>query len=124
MQTDQIKSFRDLKVWQGSCSIPNNIAEDHNRKATRVFLNHMNIALGSEGELETQLEVALRLKFCDRDQLLAITERRARVGRMLHGLSGSLKRRFAAEAAAFSASVACALSAWWVFASGSRPPLW
>lgn len=41
-------SFRGLKVWQ-RC------------KRQLVYLNHLDIALGSQGELEVQLEIAQRV---------------------------------------------------------------
>jgi four helix bundle protein len=79
------KSFRNLKVWQrsmtlveeiyrvtrrfpraeqfgltsqirkASASIPSNIGEGKCRKRQRAFL-HLDIALGSQGEVEVQLD--------------------------------------------------------------------
>ena len=86
-------SFRDLKVWRdamtlvedvyrvsarfpaierfgltsqirrAAVSIPSNIGEGKRRKRQRAFLHHLDIALGSQGELEVQLELARRLGF-------------------------------------------------------------
>ena len=87
------KAFRDLKVWQRSMdlveriyeistefpqderfgltaqlrraavSVPSNIGEGSRRKKRKAFLNHLDIALGSQGEVEVQLEIAQRLRF-------------------------------------------------------------
>lgn len=119
----EIKSHRDLVVWQKSMelvtqcyrltgefpnrekfglssqlqraavSIPANIAEGHARKTTRAFLNHLSIACGSLAELETHLEVAVRLKYLQSaqcgDALVNLNE----ISRMLDGLIKSLNRK-------------------------------
>jgi four helix bundle protein len=54
-------------------------------------LNHLDIALGSQGEVEVQLEIALRLGYCTRKEYDGIQERVSRVGRMLNGLIASLQ---------------------------------
>lgn len=114
-------SFRDLKVWRdamtlveevyrvtakfpqderfgltaqirrASVSIPSNIGEGKRRKREKVFLYHLDIALGSQGEVEVQLEIALRLKFLSRDEYARLTTRTEEVGRMLNGLIESLQ---------------------------------
>jgi four helix bundle protein len=43
------------QIRRGAVSIPSNIAEGHCRFHTKEFLNHLSIARGSLGELETQL---------------------------------------------------------------------
>ena len=114
-------SFRDLKVWQNSMtlvedvykitskfpsderfgltaqlrratvSIPSNIAEGKRRKRQRAYLNHLDIALGSQGEVETQIEIACRLGFVKKDEVRRVEARVAEVGRMLNGLIESLQ---------------------------------
>jgi hypothetical protein len=51
------------------------------------------IALGSQAEMEVQLETALRLGYCELADYKRIQERVARVGRMLNGLIASVRRR-------------------------------
>src|SRR5690606_6482768 len=88
-----MKSHKDLKVWQesmdlvidvynqtasfpkeemfsltsqikrSSLSIPSNIAEGAGRNGNAEFRRFLYIALGSASELETQIEIAYRLKF-------------------------------------------------------------
>lgn len=114
-----VQSFRDLTVWQremalaervystterlprsetygltsqmrrAAVSIASNIAEG---KAIggQGYPRHLRIALGSEAELQTQIELAVRLKLvtrADSDRLLNET---SEVGRMLSSLLKSL----------------------------------
>jgi len=117
-----IKSFADLTVWQRAMdlavevygltdnfpkremfvlsyqirkacvSIPSNIAEGFCRGYTAVYINHLNVALGSEGELFTQLELARRLGFANGAALDNCLDRLSEVGKMLHGLIGAVER--------------------------------
>jgi four helix bundle protein len=120
-------SFRGLKVWQrsmslveeiyrvtrsfpreeqfgltsqmrrASVSIPSNIAEGKRRKRQLVYLNHLDVALGSQGEVEVQLEIAKRVGFLashDYDRIQVIVEE---VGRMLNGLIASAQPAHAGE---------------------------
>ena len=115
-----IQSFRDLTVWhkgvdlvvrvysftqsfprselyglasqmqRASVSIPSNIAEG---KAIggRGYLRHLRIALGSEAELQTHIEIAVRLKLiapCEAEKLLDET---SQVGKILTSLLRSLR---------------------------------
>jgi four helix bundle protein len=79
-------------------SIPSNIAEGHNRGGDRPYLNHVNIALGSQGELDTQLEIAVRRGYVSAEEVAPALEKLARTGKMLHGLQRSLERRLKAPA--------------------------
>jgi len=70
-------------------SIPSNIGEGSRRKRRKAFLYHLDIALGSQGEADVQLEIAVRLGYCA--EPTATRERVNRVGRMLNGLIESLQ---------------------------------
>jgi four helix bundle protein len=114
-------SFRDLEVWQESMtlvedvyriskrfprderfvltaqirraavSIPSNIGEGSRRKRKKAYLYHLDIALGSQGEVEVQMEVGKRLGFCSAADYARVQQRIERVGRMLNGLIRSLQ---------------------------------
>ena len=79
------------QIRRASVSIPSNIGEGKRRKRQLVFLNHLDIALGSQAEVEVQLEIAKRVGFLapdDYHRIQAITEE---VGRMLNGLIASMR---------------------------------
>lgn len=120
MTDSKIQTFRDLEVWQLSMdlvdlilastkeipgrefdlrrqihkagiSIPSNVAEGYRRKKKRpAYQNHVSIAMGSQGELETEIEICRRNSLMTRDtceRILAINDR---VGAMLFRLHESL----------------------------------
>ena len=79
------------QIIRAAVSIPANIAEG-TRRPRRAYLNHLSIALGSQAELGTHLEIVRRLGLV-RHELCAATDARARsVGRLLNGLHASLER--------------------------------
>ncbi|HYS26150.1 MAG TPA: four helix bundle protein [Vicinamibacterales bacterium] len=114
-------SFRDLVAWQeamllvedvyrvsrsfpaderfgltaqlrrAAVSVPSNIGEGARRKRRKPYLNHLDIALGSQGEVDVQLEVARRLTYLSIADYKAVIERVERVGRLLNGLIRSLQ---------------------------------
>jgi four helix bundle protein len=115
-----IASHRDLEVWQLSMdlvdlvfadtrrlprvefdlrrqirravvSIPSNIAEGWRRKRRRAaYQNHVSIALGSYGELDTQLDVCFRNEFLKRETCSKTVALASRVVTMLDRLHDSL----------------------------------
>ena len=78
---------------RAAVSIPSNIAEGHGRKATGAYLNHLSIAYGSLMELETQTQIAVRLKFIAEDQASALLKQMNEIGKMLTGLKNSLSEK-------------------------------
>jgi len=80
------------QLRKAAVSIPSNIGEGARRKRRRVTLNHYDIALGSQGEVEVQLEVAKRLGFCSASDYARLQERVERVGKMLNELITSPTR--------------------------------
>jgi len=83
------------QLRRAAVSVPANVAEGHCRGTTKAYANHVNIARGSHGELETCIELAFRLGFLppeDRKRLLAASDS---VGRLLTGLSRALARKLA-----------------------------
>ena len=51
-----------------SVSIPSNIAEGFIRKSTKEYIQFLYISLDSLGELDTQIEIAVRLSFIERQK--------------------------------------------------------
>lgn len=64
-------------------SIPSNIAEGSKRQSKADFRNFLAIALGSAAELETQLELAHRLRFSDATMSTKIGMLLSEVSKML-----------------------------------------
>jgi four helix bundle protein len=116
----QIKSFRDLRVWQAgidlvrnvyelsssfprseayglssqmqraAVSIPSNIAEGHARESTKEYLQHLSIAQASLAELETQLEIAKQLNYISEEEATRLLEKMNSLGRQLFALRNAL----------------------------------
>ena len=85
----------DLKrqIKGAAISIPSNIAEGRCRKHRRqAYQNHVSIAMGSSGELDTELEVCFRNNLLKRDDGKEITALLNRVRPMLGRLYDSLDR--------------------------------
>lgn len=115
-----IKSYRDLRVWQLSmdlvedlyrmtdslplserfglqsqirragCSIPANIAEGFQGRSRREYLRHLAIANGSLAEVETSVLIAFRVRLVPNEAVTKVLEVTAEVGRMLWGLRRAL----------------------------------
>jgi four helix bundle protein len=116
----KIKSHRDLIVWQkamalatdvyaltktfprdelygltaqirrAAASVPANIAEGQGRRLGREFHQFLGNARGSLMELDTHLELALRVGYMNVEQHTAIQAKLNEVGRVLNGLMRSL----------------------------------
>ncbi|MDH2917041.1 MAG: four helix bundle protein, partial [Gallionella sp.] len=78
------------QMRRAAVSIPSNIAEGHGRKATGAYLNHLSIAYGSLLELETQIQIALRLDFIVSNETSTLLDQTNEIGKMLNGLKSSL----------------------------------
>lgn len=79
------------QILRAAVSIPANIAEGH-RRPRRAYINHLSIALGSQAELETHLEIVRRLKRLKPADLSTADGLLGSVGRLLHGLRNSLEQ--------------------------------
>ena len=116
-----IQTFRDLTVWQKAMelavnvyntsdklpraelygltsqirravvSIPSNIAEGK-ALGGQNYPKHLRIAIGSESELQTQIELAQRLKMLTERESRCVIEQTSEVGRMLAALLKSLPK--------------------------------
>lgn len=117
-----IKSYRDLDIWKRSMdlveriyrltktfpkeelygltsqlrrcavSIPSNISEGFMRQHTNEMIQFLYISLGSCGELDTQLEVAIRLGYIRNTEKEEIDEEINHLSRMIRNLIKSLRR--------------------------------
>ena len=118
---DKIRSFHDLIVWQRSVdfvvkiyeltknfpsderyglrsqirraavSIPSNIAEGQARNTKATFANHIDIALGSAAELETQLTIVIKIGYIGKNDFDDLISELTEINRMLYGLLRRLR---------------------------------
>ena len=118
-----INSFRDLRVWQAgtdlveivyqlsesfpaketyglssqmrrcAVSIPSNIAEGHTREHSKEYLHHISMAQASLAEIQTQLEIAGRLKYLSEEQVAGSPEQAMSLSRQLYALRNALAKR-------------------------------
>src|ERR1044072_5250024 len=117
-----MKSFRELRVWQRSMdlvekvyfltrefpkhetlcsdqstaprgySVPSNIAEGHEREHIKEYLHHLSMAQASLAELETQMEISLRLGYTQAEQFNRLFDFTQSLARQLRSLRKSLSK--------------------------------
>ena len=80
-----------IQLRRAGVSIVSNIAEGQGRCSTGEFLHHLSFSLGSLKEVETQLLVANELKYLKQNQFARLMAMVAEVGRLITGLSKSLR---------------------------------
>jgi four helix bundle protein len=125
----EIKTFRDLIAWQVgmdtviltyeltkdfpvderfglvaqmrrcATSIPSNVAEGKGVRAPKWTLRHVNTAIGSSCELDTQLEVAIRLRLVTPERSKPLLQSIDRVQKLLYGMRREKQRRIAGAVA-------------------------
>ncbi len=121
MDKSTVKNYRDLVVWQRAkafavemyrvtaafphserygltdqirravVSIPSNVAEGHIKRSDRAFANHLDIALGSAAELDTQLDIALAVDYLRQETHGALSGELREIIKMLCGLSKTVR---------------------------------
>ncbi len=118
-----VKSHKDLDVWKKSValsvsiyevtrlfpweelyamsnqmrravvSIASNIAEGAARRIDKVFIHFLHMALGSASELDTQVEIAQKVGFINKEKFNSLGNIIGEVSRMLYGLIRSVEKR-------------------------------
>jgi len=79
------------QLHRAAVSVPANIAEGKGRGFNRAYVNHLSIANGSVCELDTHLEVALRLNYVKPAGLEPIHQQIDDVGRLSTALRKSVE---------------------------------
>jgi four helix bundle protein len=75
------------QMRRASISVPSNIAEGMTRKSKNDKLHFLNISQASLSEIDTQIEICLRLKYLDNIQYERIETQLIQIQKMLSGLS-------------------------------------
>jgi len=118
------RSFEDLEVWQRACrqctsiyemfedckkyslkdqiersslSVPSNIAEGHERNSKADFQRFLNIALGSNAELQTQLYIARKLNLIKQPVFQSSINESKEISAMIRGLWKSIAHKTPTE---------------------------
>jgi four helix bundle protein len=81
------------QIRRAAVSIPSNIAEGHSRASTKEYLNHLSMAQASLAELETQLEIAVRLKLVELPESKPILDLATVLGKQLRALRVAVDKR-------------------------------
>jgi four helix bundle protein len=81
------------QLRRAAVSIPSNVAEGQSRASTKEFLNHLSMAQASLAEVETQLEISVRLNYLAVDQVAAAVSSIQKLGKQLHALRNALEAR-------------------------------
>lgn len=81
------------QMRRAAISVPANIAEGYGRVHRGDYVHHLSIARGSARELETHLEIAIRLGYGARDEIERALALADRVSRLLLALTRSLGGR-------------------------------
>lgn len=114
------KGFRELRVWQygmdlveevylltkrfpkdelygltnqlrrAAVSVPSNIAEGQSRAFVKEYLQFISMAQGSLAEVQTQIEIAARLKYLAAEQVQPALQHAESLAKQLNALRSSL----------------------------------
>src|SRR5262245_62062114 len=74
------------QMRKAAVSVPSNIAEGAARFSNRDKLHFYHIARGSLSELDTQIEIAIKLKYVDVEEAESLQIMLENVSRLLQGL--------------------------------------
>ena len=83
------------QLRRAAASIPSNIAEGQPRP-TRVYINHRQVALGSEAELKTELMLVASMNLIPESEIAPLLQP-TKVGRMQRGLVRGLRAHLAKQ---------------------------
>ncbi len=79
------------QMRRAAVSIPSNIAEGQGRNSTSEFIRFLNIARGSHSELDTQLQICVRLGYANETNTETALNLSKEIGKMLSSLIRKLK---------------------------------
>lgn len=118
--SQKVRTFKELLVWQkavvlvkgvyvltrkfpaeeryglvsqmqrAAVSVPSNIAEGWMRRSSKYFIHFLRIALGSVGELETQVEIAYQEAYFSKVEYREVIQQIEEVRKMLYSIISSL----------------------------------
>ena len=81
------------QLKRASVSVPSNIAEGYGRHSTADYIRFRQIALGSLNELQTQIELGVRLGFADKNTIKSVIALCGEIEKMLVALIAKLRAK-------------------------------
>ena len=81
------------QIRRAAGSVPSNIAEGQTRAHVKEFFQFLSTAQGSLAEVQTQIELAGRLKYLSEEQVQAVIEKADSLAKQLYALRHSLADR-------------------------------
>ena len=81
------------QIRRAVVSIPSNIAEGQSRASAKEFLNRLSIAQASSAEVETQIEISVRLKYLSAERVTTTVPAIRKLGKQIHALRAALGTR-------------------------------
>ncbi len=93
MERKKVETFEDLWVWQKGISLVRRVyVLTESDKLRREYINFLNIAKGSAGELRSLLQVALEVGFLRHEEYAALKEETMALSRYLANQIASLRK--------------------------------
>jgi len=80
------------QVRRAAVSIPSNISEGYGRFSGKDFRHFLAIANGSANELRTQIQLAARIGYVDKETAGRLVSQSIEVSKMVKGLRGKVSR--------------------------------
>ena len=74
------------QMRKASVSIPSNIAEGHSRNSKKEFIRFLSIAQGSKAELETQLQLSVKVGLLEESDIDKVMGLLAETGKLITSL--------------------------------------
>jgi four helix bundle protein len=81
------------QMRRASVSIASNIAEGAARRTDKDFIHFLHMALGSASELDTQIEIVVKVGLADRDEMDVLQNNVGVISKMLYGLIRSVEQK-------------------------------
>lgn len=80
-----------MQLRRAAVSVPSNIAEGLTRRSVNDKTHFLNVAQSSLSEIDTQVDIAFRLSFIDKNQYLELENNLINVQKLVSGLTRSFK---------------------------------
>jgi four helix bundle protein len=81
------------QIRRAACSVPMNIAEGYKRRRyPKDYVRLLVTAHGSQGEVETAIEIAYDLEYLSEAETESLLDSFDEIGRMLNGLINSIEK--------------------------------